>query len=148
MIWSSSIAKVNNSVHSQGLKVISLFVKLLDPNLPIDECLLRIEYTVFQNFIQAIFFSFKRQIRDTVNWIFSEQMLVYYINTFRDAFWPNGVLAPPTRIRSEAQSQETKQRAQQKLLENIPGEALAREKNMSTSGPCPVPPWRPLPTLC
>ncbi|XP_005362707.1 sorting nexin-25 [Microtus ochrogaster] len=61
-----------------------------------------------------------KQIRDTVNWIFSEQMLVYYINTFRDAFWPNGVLAPPTRIRSEAQSQETKQRAQQKLLENIP----------------------------
>ncbi|XP_075842823.1 sorting nexin-25 isoform X2 [Microtus pennsylvanicus] len=61
-----------------------------------------------------------KQIRDTVNWIFSEQMLVYYINTFRDAFWPNGVLAPPTRIRSKAQSQETKQRAQQKLLENIP----------------------------
>nr|XP_048311570.1 sorting nexin-25 isoform X2 [Myodes glareolus] len=61
-----------------------------------------------------------KQIRDTVNWIFSEQMLVYYINTFRDAFWPNGVLAPPTRIRSKAQSLETKQKAQQKLLENIP----------------------------
>ncbi|XP_013368419.1 PREDICTED: sorting nexin-25 isoform X3 [Chinchilla lanigera] len=61
-----------------------------------------------------------KQIRDTVNWIFSEQMLVYYINVFRDAFWPNGKLAPPTRIRSKAQSQETKQRAQQKLLENIP----------------------------
>ncbi|OBS64717.1 hypothetical protein A6R68_06742, partial [Neotoma lepida] len=60
------------------------------------------------------------QIRDTVNWMFSEQMLVYYINAFRDAFWPNGKLAPPTRIRSEVQSQETKQRAQQKLLENIP----------------------------
>lgn len=61
-----------------------------------------------------------KQIRDTVNWIFSEQMLVYYINIFRDAFWPNGKLAPPTTIRSEEQSQETKQRAQQKLLENIP----------------------------
>eukprot|EP00073_Rattus_norvegicus_P031176 XP_006253230.1 PREDICTED: sorting nexin-25 isoform X2 [Rattus norvegicus] len=61
-----------------------------------------------------------KQIRDTVNWIFSEQMVVYYISAFRDAFWPNGKLAPPTRIRSEAQSQETKQRAQQKLLENIP----------------------------
>ncbi|XP_051025681.1 sorting nexin-25 [Acomys russatus] len=61
-----------------------------------------------------------KQIRDTVNWIFSEPMLVYYVNAFRDAFWPNGKLAPPTRIRSEAQSQETKQRAQQKLLENIP----------------------------
>ncbi|XP_058145859.1 sorting nexin-25 isoform X5 [Dasypus novemcinctus] len=63
-----------------------------------------------------------RQIRDTVNWIFSEQMLVYYIGVFRDAFWPNGKLAPPAPIRSEARVQETKQRAQQKLLENIPGE--------------------------
>ncbi|XP_057553087.1 sorting nexin-25 isoform X3 [Hippopotamus amphibius kiboko] len=61
-----------------------------------------------------------KQIRDTVNWIFSEQMLVYYINVFRDAFWPNGKLAPPNTIPSEEQSQETKQRAQQKLLENIP----------------------------
>uniref|UniRef100_A0A8C3VT08 Sorting nexin 25 n=1 Tax=Catagonus wagneri TaxID=51154 RepID=A0A8C3VT08_9CETA len=61
-----------------------------------------------------------KQIRDTVNWIFSEQMLVYYIGLFRDAFWPNGKLAPPTTIRNEEQSQETKQRAQQKLLENIP----------------------------
>ncbi|XP_073896964.1 sorting nexin-25 isoform X5 [Macaca fascicularis] len=61
-----------------------------------------------------------KQIRDTVNWIFSEQMLVYYINIFRDAFWPHGKLAPPTTIRSEEQSQETKQRARQKLLENIP----------------------------
>lgn len=58
-----------------------------------------------------------------MNWIFSEQMLVYYITVFRDAFWPNGKLAPPTKIRSKEQSQETKQRAQQKLLENIPGEA-------------------------
>ncbi|CAK7295932.1 Sorting nexin-25 [Vulpes lagopus] len=61
-----------------------------------------------------------KQIRDTVSWIFSEQMLVYYINVFRDAFWPNGKLAPPTTIRSKERSQETKQRAQQKLLENIP----------------------------
>ncbi|XP_074128981.1 sorting nexin-25 [Sminthopsis crassicaudata] len=61
-----------------------------------------------------------KQIRDTVNWIFSEPMLVYYINVFRDAFWPNGKLAPPMPPRSEEQSQETKQRAQQKLLENIP----------------------------
>ncbi|XP_037666626.1 sorting nexin-25-like [Choloepus didactylus] len=61
-----------------------------------------------------------KQIRDTVNWIFSEQMLVYYITIFRDAFWPNGELAPPTAVRSEEQSQETKHRARQKLLENIP----------------------------
>ncbi|XP_075466353.1 sorting nexin-25 isoform X2 [Ascaphus truei] len=61
-----------------------------------------------------------KQIRDTVNWIFSEQMLVYYINVFRDAFWPNGKLAAPKTSRTELQCQETKQKAQQKLLENIP----------------------------
>ncbi|XP_050804328.1 sorting nexin-25 isoform X2 [Gopherus flavomarginatus] len=61
-----------------------------------------------------------KQIRDTVSWIFSEPMLVYYISVFRDAFWPNGKLAAPTRCKGEEQSQETKQRAQQKLLENIP----------------------------
>uniref|UniRef100_A0A8C8SH08 Sorting nexin 25 n=1 Tax=Pelusios castaneus TaxID=367368 RepID=A0A8C8SH08_9SAUR len=61
-----------------------------------------------------------KQIRDTINWIFSEPMLVYYIGVFRDAFWPNGKLASSTRSKSEEQSQETKQRAQQKLLENIP----------------------------
>lgn len=63
-----------------------------------------------------------RQIRDTVHWMFSEPMLVYYIGVFRDAFWPNGKLAPPPRAKSDEQKQETKQRAQQKLLENIPGE--------------------------
>ncbi|XP_051472727.1 sorting nexin-25 isoform X2 [Apus apus] len=61
-----------------------------------------------------------KQIRDTVHWMFSEPMLVYYIGVFRDAFWPNGKLAPPPRAKSEEQKQETKQRAQQKLLENIP----------------------------
>ncbi|XP_051506282.1 sorting nexin-25-like isoform X2 [Myxocyprinus asiaticus] len=61
-----------------------------------------------------------KQIRDTVNWIFSEQMLVYYINIFRDTFWPNGKLAPYNKTRSESERRETKERAQQKLLDNIP----------------------------
>uniref|UniRef100_A0A8D0C0D6 Sorting nexin 25 n=1 Tax=Salvator merianae TaxID=96440 RepID=A0A8D0C0D6_SALMN len=61
-----------------------------------------------------------KQIRDTVNWIFSEPMLIYYIGVFRDAFWPNGKLASSTKPKSEEQSREIKQKAQQKLLENIP----------------------------
>ncbi|KAJ8383449.1 hypothetical protein AAFF_G00220450 [Aldrovandia affinis] len=61
-----------------------------------------------------------KQIRDTVHWIFSEQMLVYYINVFRDTFWPNGKLAPHNKIRSDAEHRETKEKAQQKLLDNIP----------------------------
>lgn len=68
-----------------------------------------------------------------MSWIFSEQMLVYYISVFRDAFWPNGKLAPPNKIRSAAQSQETKQKAQQKLLENIPGKAWLLSLNIQRS---------------
>ncbi|KAI4904914.1 hypothetical protein NFI96_033161 [Prochilodus magdalenae] len=63
-----------------------------------------------------------KQIRDTVNWIFSEQMMVYYINIFRDTFWPNGKLAPHINARSDSERQETKERAQRKLLDNIPVE--------------------------
>ncbi|KAF7657311.1 hypothetical protein LDENG_00028890 [Lucifuga dentata] len=61
-----------------------------------------------------------KQIRDTVNWIFSEQMLICYINVFRDTFWPNGVLAPHVKVRTASERSDTKERAQQKLLDNIP----------------------------
>ncbi|XP_072296149.1 sorting nexin-25 [Eucyclogobius newberryi] len=61
-----------------------------------------------------------KQIRDTVNWIFSEQMLVCYIGVFRDTFWPNGKLAPQVKVRTESERNDTKERAQQKLLDNIP----------------------------
>ncbi|XP_022073357.1 sorting nexin-25 [Acanthochromis polyacanthus] len=65
-----------------------------------------------------------KQIRDTVNWIFCEQMLVCYISVFRDTFWPNGKLAPHVKVRTDSERSETKERAQQKLLDNIP-DALA-----------------------
>ncbi|KAG7250889.1 hypothetical protein CRUP_031518 [Coryphaenoides rupestris] len=51
-------------------------------------------------------------------------MLVCYINIFRDAFWPNGRLAPHIKARTDSERRDTKDRAQQKLLDNIP-EALA-----------------------
>ncbi|KAF3837941.1 hypothetical protein F7725_009709 [Dissostichus mawsoni] len=38
------------------------------------------------------------EIRDTVNWIFCEQMSVVYISVFRDTFWPNGRLAPHVKL--------------------------------------------------
>ena len=48
-------------------------------------------------------------------------MLVCYINIFRDAFWPNGKLAPHITARTDPERSDTKERAQQKLLDNIPG---------------------------
>lgn len=51
-------------------------------------------------------------------------MLVCYISVFRDTFWPNGKLAPHVKVRTDTERNETKERAQQKLLDNIP-DALA-----------------------
>lgn len=51
-------------------------------------------------------------------------MLVCYISVFRDTFWPDGKLAPHGKVRTDSERSETKERAQQKLLDNIP-DALA-----------------------
>lgn len=64
-----------------------------------------------------------RQIRDTVNMIICEQMLVNYISVFKDAYWPGGTLAPHVKVRTDSERFETKEQAQQKLLDNIPGRA-------------------------
>lgn len=50
-----------------------------------------------------------------------EQMLLSYISLFRDAYWPGGQLAPHSKPRPQAQRLDTKEQAQQKLLDNIPG---------------------------
>lgn len=74
----------------------------------------------------------RRQIRDTVNWIFSEQMLACYVSIFRETFWPDGKLAPHVRVRTEGERSETKERAQQKLLDNIPGRRALRSHCVHT----------------
>lgn len=40
-----------------------------------------------------------RQIRDTVDWITSEQMIIFYLNNFKKAFWDHeGTLKPRTKV--------------------------------------------------
>ena len=56
-----------------------------------------------------------------VSWIFGEQMIVYYISIFRDTFWPDGTRAVLSNVRTEAERQETRDQAQKKLLESVPG---------------------------
>lgn len=58
-----------------------------------------------------------------VNMIICEQMLVNYISVFKDAYWPGGKLAPHVKVRTDSERCETKEQAQQKLLDNIPGRA-------------------------
>lgn len=66
-------------------------------------------------------------------------MIVYYVHTFRDSWWPNGKLAPNRPVRSDEvasvlsphflllhqwhlqEKASTKEAAKEKLLKNIPG---------------------------
>ena len=62
-----------------------------------------------------------RQVRDSVQWIYSEPMLVYYIQLFRDAYWPNGQLSAATEPPTEIQRLEMRRQAKMAVLRNIPG---------------------------
>jgi len=62
-----------------------------------------------------------RQIRETVGWIVSEPMLVFYLKFLRDFFWPGGTLAEPTPPFDEERSKNTRVKAKSALIRNIPG---------------------------
>ncbi|XP_012936489.1 sorting nexin-25 [Aplysia californica] len=64
--------------------------------------------------------SIDRQLKATVDWLVSEQMLIYYTQTFKDSLWPDGEWAPSAAARNDAQQQEDRMRAKTKLLENMP----------------------------
>lgn len=62
-----------------------------------------------------------RQIRETVFWLCSESMVVYYIHLFRDSMWPNGHIASQHPPRSDEEKLETQGKAKKQLLDCIPG---------------------------
>ncbi|XP_028834419.1 sorting nexin-25-like isoform X3 [Denticeps clupeoides] len=71
--------------------------------------------------VQVTFgWTINKQIRETVNWIFGEQMLVCYISVFRDTLWPDGIKASLSNNQSKAQRHYTREQAQKKLLDSIP----------------------------
>ena len=45
-----------------------------------------------------------REIRELVEWVVSEPMIVYYIQSFCDVMWPQGKLAPAAPARTDAVS--------------------------------------------
>ena len=62
-----------------------------------------------------------RQVRDSVQWIYSEPMLIYYVQLFRDAYWPEGQLAAAAELPTELQKLQMRSQAKSALLRNIPG---------------------------
>lgn len=61
-----------------------------------------------------------RQIYDTISWCFSEEMLHYYITLIMKSWWPAGVLAKPYPERSLEEREETKVRAREEFVANVP----------------------------
>ena len=66
-------------------------------------------------------------------WIFSEPMLIYYITTFRDSWWPNGELATVPPSRSDEEKMKTRIMAKEKILQNIPGNVFHLLSSMYAS---------------
>jgi len=64
--------------------------------------------------------SIDREVQDTMNWVFSEPMLIFYLETFRDAMWPGGKLPSPPTPRSDEDKTKTKKEAEAKFLKCTP----------------------------
>lgn len=64
--------------------------------------------------------SINKQLRETVDWIFSESMVIYYIRLFKDSQWPDGKLAESLPSQSDEEKMKTRMEAKEKFLQNLP----------------------------
>ena len=64
--------------------------------------------------------SIDREMQDMLNWVFSEPLLIFYLETFKESMWPGGKPAPPGATRSDEEKAETKERARAKFLKSSP----------------------------
>lgn len=69
-----------------------------------------------------------RQIRETVDWIFSEPMIIYYIRNLKESLWPNGVLAEEMPTHTDDEKLHTRLKAKEKFLLIQPGWYEAQEE--------------------
>ncbi|XP_035431412.1 sorting nexin-25 isoform X1 [Spodoptera frugiperda] len=60
-----------------------------------------------------------RQIKETVTWLFSEQMLHYYISVVLKSWWPGGTLSENTSNRNFQDKEHTCTLARQQLSESV-----------------------------
>ncbi len=64
--------------------------------------------------------SIDRELQESLTWAVSEPMLIFYLQTFRDAMWPGGEPAPPSPTRSDEQKAATKDEAKKRFLKSTP----------------------------
>ncbi|KAK6621433.1 hypothetical protein RUM44_001240 [Polyplax serrata] len=61
-----------------------------------------------------------RQVGETVAWVFSEEMVHYYITVFIQSWWPNGTLAKQQHSRTKEEKLKTRIDAKNKFINNTP----------------------------
>ncbi|KAF5269792.1 hypothetical protein FQA39_LY08573 [Lamprigera yunnana] len=61
-----------------------------------------------------------RQIRDTIAWCFSEQMLHYYLTLVIKSWWPSGTLVKLSSDRSPQLKMKTEYDAREQFISNVP----------------------------
>ncbi|KAK4887229.1 hypothetical protein RN001_003500 [Aquatica leii] len=61
-----------------------------------------------------------RQIRDTIAWCFSEQMLHYYITLIIKSWWPSGTLVKSSPDRTVQVKIQTELEAREQFISNVP----------------------------
>ena len=61
-----------------------------------------------------------QQFQESLAWMVSEPMLVYYLDWFKERRWPGGKPAPPAPIRTEEEKRRTREEARRRVLESVP----------------------------
>ena len=75
-----------------------------------------------------------RKIRESINWVLSDEMLAYYLKLTRDSFWTLDLgskeyklIEAEEPVRNLDEKIRTKNMAKLKLIANIPGKQLSYE---------------------
>ena len=69
--------------------------------------------------------SLDRELQEFMSWAVSEPMLIFYLETFREAMWPRSQPAPPTPTRSDEEKASTKEEARRRLVRSAPQSLVA-----------------------
>lgn len=63
----------------------------------------------------------ERKVIDSIDYLLSEEMIIYYLETFKNSYWPNGKLYEPLPSRGEKEKLDTKSSLRRKLDFIVPG---------------------------
>ena len=64
--------------------------------------------------------SIEGELQGLMKWLVSEPMLVYYVQTFQESMWPNGLPSQPNPDRSDEEKEQTKEEAKEKFMKCAP----------------------------